>query len=63
MLYNYSSWGDILTWFLRIEFVMDDEKLVEAMHSFPSLWKVISKSYKDLYIRQKKTPGKKWIEW
>ena len=44
----YSSWGGILTWFLRIEFVMDDEKLVEAVHSFRSLWQVSSKSYKDL---------------
>ena len=35
----YSSWGDILTWFLRVEFVMDDEKLVEAVRSFPSLGK------------------------
>ena len=27
---------------------MDDEKLVEAVRSFPSLWQVSSKSYKDL---------------
>ena len=36
----YSSWGDILTWFLRIEFVMDDEKLVEVVRSLPSLSKI-----------------------
>ena len=44
----YSSWGEILKWFLCVEFVMDDEKLVQAVRSFPSLWQVSSKSYKDL---------------
>ena len=36
-------------WFLLcIEFAMYDEKLVEAVRSFPSLWQISSKSYKDL---------------
>ena len=31
---------------------MDDEKLVEAVHSFPCLWQVSSKSYKDLRAKE-----------
>ena len=50
-------------WFLLcVEFAMHEEKLVEAVHSFRSLWLVSSKSYKDLY-GQTKTPGKKWLAW
>ena len=37
----------VFTWFLCIEFAMDDEKLVEAVCSFSCLWQVSSKSYKD----------------
>ena len=33
---------------LCVESAMHDEKLVEAVRSFPSLWQVSSKSYKDL---------------
>ena len=45
----YSSWGDSFKWFLLcVEFAMHDEKLVEAVRSFRSLWQVSSKSYKDL---------------
>ena len=31
---------------------MDDEKLVEAVRSFPSLWQVSTKSYKDLRAKE-----------
>ena len=31
---------------------MDDEKLVESVRSFPSLWQVSSKFYKDLRAKE-----------
>ena len=31
---------------------MDNEKLVEAVRSFPSLWQVSAKSYKDLRAKE-----------
>ena len=31
---------------------MDDEKLVEAVRSFPCLWQVSLKSYKDLRAKE-----------
>ena len=34
--------------YICVEFALHDEKLVEAVRSFRSLWQVSSKSYKDL---------------
>ena len=31
---------------------MDEEKLIEAVRCFPSLWKVSSKSYKDAKAKE-----------
>ena len=38
--------------FAQTDVTMDEEKLIEAVHSFPSLWKVTSKSYKDVKAKE-----------
>ena len=38
--------------------MMDEEKLIEAVHGFPCLWKVSSRGYKD--IRARENPRSKW---
>ena len=40
------------TLYRHVIFIMDDEQLVEAVRSFPCLWLLSSKSYRDLRAKE-----------